>query len=405
MRILHITTQKPYSTGSGIYVSGMLKELEKDHAQYLICGLNLNEDQSYLESWHSFKLDPVLFQSETLPFAIPGMSDVMPYTSRRYDSLTDREARRLKIAFQEKIQKAMEEFQPDAVLSHHLYLITALAAETVKEKADIPVVGVCHGSDLRQFRMTDRWRYEIQSGLGKLDAIISTHPEQAEVISDLHPNFADRIHILGSGFDDEIFKADPCVTKESSPLRIVYTGKLARAKGVLELLSAVAVVSKVQDVSLTLIGGGGDPKETEEIQLKAEGEAYPVVITGQISQKQAAEIYHRSHLFILPSYYEGMPLVVPEALAAGMKVAVTDLPGFDAWLEPFSEWVRLIPRPEMISLDEPTEEGRRQFIQDIAEGILELWDAAPSKQADLSLLSWKGLAERTIKVLDGLQQE
>lgn len=402
MKILHLTTQKPYSTGSGIYLAGVLSELGKEHRQHLICGLNASEDAAYLKQQHSFTLDPVVFQTGELPFAVPGMSDVMPYTSRRYDSLSDEEAEALKTAFRNRVQKALDEFRPDAVVCHHLYLITALTSTTVKAASDLPVVGICHGSDLRQYRNTEKWRDEIQTGIGSLDLILSTHAEQGEVIRELFDYPADRIRVLGSGFDRSIFKPDPTVKKADRPFRIVYTGKLASAKGVPELLKAADLVAREEDIHLTLIGGGGDPGEARLIEEMAAMQGYPVVLTGQVSQAEAAAIYHRSHVFVLPSYYEGMPLVVPEALASGLKVAVTDLPGFRKWLEPFQGSVRLIPRPAMDSLDRPTEAGRNRFIVDIADAILALRHEGPEEKMDLADLSWQGLAERITGVLQEL---
>lgn len=405
MKILQVTTQKPYSTGSGVYLSGILNELAKEHEQHLICGLNAGEDAAFLGRQHSFTLDPVIFQTEELPFSVPGMSDVMPYSSRRYDSLTSNESGALMKAFEHRLQKVLDEFHPDVLICHHLYLITALTSCKVKEAWDLPVVGICHGSDLRQFQHTDRWRKMIRSGIQALDGIISTHEEQARVIAELFQVPAGRIWILGSGYDDSIFKPDPRVQKKDRPLRIVYTGKLAAAKGVPELLKATDLVVREEEIHLTLIGGGGDPSETELIQEMAEGKPYPVVLTGQISQEEAADIYHRSHIFVLPSYFEGMPLVVPEALASGLKVAVTDLPGFREWLRPYAGRVRLIPLPAMESLDRPTEDGRRCFIEDIAKAIVSLSPMQSCEAIDLSNLSWQGLAERISGMLKEVSRE
>lgn len=401
MNILHVTTQKPYSTGSGVYLSGLLKVFAREDRQHLICGLNRTEDAAWLSEEHGFSLDPVLFQSEALPFAVPGMSDVMPYTSRRYDSLSEREAAALKEAFLKRVEEAVEAFRPDVVLCQHLYLITALTAKIARARG-LPVAGVCHGSDLRQFQNTDRWREEIRSGIGQLDLILATHAEQAAVIRELFDYPAERIRIMGSGFDSEIFRPDPAVSRADHPIRIVYTGKLAAAKGVPELLSATDLIAEQQDIHLTLIGGGGDPEEAEAIRQAGAEKPYPVVLTGLIRQAEAAAIYRQSHIFVLPSYYEGMPLVVPEALATGLKVAVTDLPGFRRWLEPFKANVGFIRPPAMESLDRPTEEARSAFIAAIAEVVLSLIASGPPEPVDLSDLSWQGLAGRIRRVLKEL---
>ena len=96
-----------------------------------------------------------------------------------------------------------------------------------------------------------------------------------------------------------------------------------------------------------------------------------------------------------------MPLVVPEALACGMSVAVTNLPGFSDWLKPFASRVNLIKRPDMGSMDEPSDEGRLEFTDSIAESILFLAKGlGKSAMPDLSNLTWRGLATRLLSSVD-----
>ena len=399
MRILHIITQKPFATGSGVYLSGIMAELSKRHEQYLICGLNEAGEADFLKSIPDLHLDPVVFNENELSFPVPGMSDVMPYQSSLYRNLAESQTKTLLKVFQLKAERAIEAFQPDVIICQHLYLLTAQLALVLKAPGsayrDIPMLGICHGSELRQFANTDRWRQQITAGIRLLDCVISTHAEQAEQIRKLYGLPEERILILGSGFNHRIFYFDPLVIKPQDPLRIVYTGKLSRAKGVPELLAACDLVSTKLNLHLTLIGSGADPDEFREILAAAEEKNYPVELTGQLGQTEIADIYRRSHLFVLPSYYEGMPLVVPEALACGLKAAVTALPGFEQWLNGFGDTCALIPQPAMKSSDEPTDAGRAQFIRDIASSILKLAQGpAVTAEPPVSRMTWEGLAQK-----------
>lgn len=407
MRILHIITQKPFATGSGVYLTGIMTALGQRHDQYLICGLNQGDTVQLPQMDHPALVDPVLFESQSLPFPVPGMSDVMPYRSTLYSKLSEEDADSLVREFFRKIDRALAEFAPDAVILEHLYLLTARTAAWIRRQPtgdDLPLIGICHGSELRQFENTASWHPEIQAGVQLLDRVISTHAEQAEVITDLLGVLPERIRILGSGYNDSIFnRIGRLPDLPESPLRIVYTGKLSRAKGVPELLAACAIVHSNHPLTLTLIGSGADPLETAQIEASAASQTYPVTLTGQLRQEEIARIYRTSHLFVLPSYYEGMPLVVPEALACGLAVAVTHLPGYAQWLEPFSDRVSLIDRPAMKRLDEPTESGREQFVQSIAHSIVALAEGLSSAgESDLASLSWGGLAQRMEGVLEEL---
>lgn len=410
MRILHVITQKPFATGSGVYLTGIVEAMGKDHEQHIICGLNQGDELVLPKTKHPLTADPVLFNSKELPFPVLGMSDVMPYQSTLYSEISDHDAQKMLKVFLNKIEDAIGLFQPDLIIFEHLYLLTAEAARWIRSQKDkvakIPLMGICHGSELRQFGNTQRWHQEIREGIGLLDRVVSTHGEQAKQIHAVYQVPRGLIRVLGSGFDDTIFHLNDGQEEQpmpANPLRLVYTGKLAKAKGVLELLNACDQVAKHQPIHLTLIGGGADPKETAEIEALAAEKPYPVKLTGLLQQKEIAKIYRMSHIFILPSYYEGMPLVVPEALACGMSVAVTNLPGFSDWLKPFDPRVNLIKRPEMQSMDEPTEAGRVEFIDQIAEGIICLANGlGRSPMPDLSNLTWRGLANRLLSSVDTL---
>ena len=69
---------------------------------------------------------PVYFQSGQLPFAIAGMSDDMPDESTIYSQMTDSMAEAFRTAFLERIGQAAEQFSPDLILCHHLYLLTSI---------------------------------------------------------------------------------------------------------------------------------------------------------------------------------------------------------------------------------------------------------------------------------------
>ena len=92
MNILHITAQKPSSTGSGVYLTQLARAIEGlsvSRRQGVLAGAYA-EDVAELEAGlpDGIRLYPVIFGSESLPFNIFGMSDVMPYRSSLYSTMT-----------------------------------------------------------------------------------------------------------------------------------------------------------------------------------------------------------------------------------------------------------------------------------------------------------------------------
>ena len=180
MKILNITAQKPSSTGSGVFLSELVRVFaEQGHAQMVIAGVD-PEDQPVFPEGVRFL--PVLFHSEELPFAIVGMSDEMPYTSTRYCDMTPGMTGQFEAAFSNAVRRAMAEFQPDVVLCHHLYLLTAIVREIVTE---IPVYGFCHNTDLRQMRKHGLERDHIAAAIRKLDRIFVLRSDQIREVQEV----------------------------------------------------------------------------------------------------------------------------------------------------------------------------------------------------------------------------
>ena len=124
MRILSITAQKPNSTGSGVYLTELVKEYAaQGHEQAVVAGI-YQDDVVELPKGVGFY--PVYFESEKLPFPIVGMSDEMPYRSTRYCDMTPKMTDQFQKTFLEVIDSAIREFVPELILCHHLYLLTAI---------------------------------------------------------------------------------------------------------------------------------------------------------------------------------------------------------------------------------------------------------------------------------------
>ena len=103
MRILNITAQKPDSTGSGIYLSELVRELEKEgHTQAVIAGV-YPEDEILLPP--DVERFFVYFHTEELPFAIAGMSDEMPYESTVYRTMTEEMTEQFMTAFERRSKR------------------------------------------------------------------------------------------------------------------------------------------------------------------------------------------------------------------------------------------------------------------------------------------------------------
>ncbi|RYZ11147.1 MAG: glycosyltransferase family 1 protein [Comamonadaceae bacterium] len=109
---------------------------------------------------------------------------------------------------------------------------------------------------------------------------------------------------------------------EAHPLRLLFVGNLSQRKGVSDLLAALAQPGfDGPDFELVLAGGGDIAHY--RAQAEALGVAARVSFAGWCEQAEVARLMSRSDLLVLPSYDEGLPLVILEALAHGVPVLCT----------------------------------------------------------------------------------
>lgn len=111
---------------------------------------------------------------------------------------------------------------------------------------------------------------------------------------------------------------------------------------------------------------------------------------------------NQSDLFILPSFYEGLPLVLIEALACGLRPICTDLPGIRPWMDEnvSGHGILFVKPPVMENEDEPADASLPAFEAELAAAVAQAAQAAFSLpenlDASLQNLSWDGLCRRLL---------
>ncbi|MDA3838609.1 MAG: glycosyltransferase family 4 protein [Candidatus Delongbacteria bacterium] len=396
MKILHLLSQRPDSTGSGYYIQAMLKESEENqHDNFLLAGLHSKEIPD-IDVIPKDRREFIHFNGHDISYQIVGMSDVMPYESKKFCDLSYEEIEEYEAAFKAKIKKIILEYKPDIIHSHHLWILTSLVKRNFPK---IPVVASCHGSDIRQFRKCDHLRERVLSGCKDLKGVMALSESQKKEIIELY-GFSDGVvHVVGAGFNDELFtfseKPNP------DPVQVIYAGKLSNSKGVPWMLKAFLEI-KDFNWKLNLVGSGSG-KEKEECLKLAKELGNKVVIHGAVHQSDLATIMKRSHILILPSLYEGLPLVVLEALASGCRVIATDLPGIREISKHISKQnLRMLKTPRLHSVDTPYQEDEDCFIADlkevIEETISEVAEAPIVKEEGINLFTWSSVFKKVEKV-------
>lgn len=386
MRILHALAQKPGQTGSGIYLNSIVKEADRKHYQQAVIFGSCKSHNCKFS--RNVKLYPVHFESDHLPFPVTGMSNEMPYASTRYCDMDEEMIMRWKQTFGKQIDRAIKDFKPDVILAHHLWMLSAFIKQNYP---DIPIIAISHGTCLRQLEQSPKIAEYVKKHIHKIDMIFSLNKIQKQNIQLKYKVEAEKIHVLGTGYDSEIFYLKRREHHDS--VRMLYAGKLSRAKGVFSLMNTMNKIM-IENVILHFIGSSGN-KETAALLEKSSDTFHSILFHGSLPQTELAKIFRKNDIFILPSFYEGLPLVLIEAIASGMNVVVSDLPGIRDFLGDeycASPFVSFVPLPRLKNVDQPFSADLPKFEAFLKTAIeTQIYNIADH------LFINKDLVERTVK--------
>jgi glycosyltransferase involved in cell wall biosynthesis len=369
---------------------------------------------------------------QDLSFPIVGMSDQMPYPSSQFKNLSLHQRQQYMKVFRNAIQKAIDEYEPDLIHCHHLWVVSSVVVDVVRRMSDIPIVVSCHGSDLRQFKNDEcAWfRDAIVENLRNVSAVTVLSKDQKQEVVELYHIEMDKIYVVYAGFRDDLFKIDrarrsPFMKgKEESPmLDLIFAGKLSRAKGLACLIKALDGDHEGEgtlcNYRLNIYGSGHGPEKEEVEKLAAQLTKGVAEFHGAVDQATLAKAMSNAHVFVLPSMFEGLPLVLLEAMSCGCVVVVTDLPGVREIIEEggdgCKERVFLVPLPQMERNDIPMESEIRPFIARLHSALDDasrfvkkscLSDSYPKNMMTeevmdfLKKFTWKMVFERVRRVYD-----
>jgi glycosyltransferase involved in cell wall biosynthesis len=138
-----------------------------------------------------------------------------------------------------------------------------------------------------------------------------------------------RVEILNNGVPEPALPRE--VAPAGAPRRVLFVGNLSERKGVSDLLHALALPAlRSAQLEITLAGGGDVAAyQAKARQLGIDGFVH---FAGWVDQQKVGQLMARSDVLILPSYDEGLPLVILEALANGVAVVCTPVGEIDSVL-------------------------------------------------------------------------
>ncbi|WIG46472.1 glycosyltransferase family 4 protein [Bacillus halotolerans] len=213
------------------------------------------------------------------------------------------------------------DLNPDLIHAHFA-MPSGGAAAVVSKTIGIPYILTLHGSDVNVYPHYSKGAFKaFKTAVGSASAVLAVSEKLQEETKKLS-GFDSTVLPIGiqlSRFQENDQTKEEIRKNLGLPLDqrlAVYVGRLVKEKGIFELSEAIEMM---EEAPRAVFVGDGPAKSL----LMQKGH----IVTGQVPNHRVREYLLAADMFVLPSYSEGMPTVVIEALALRVPVICTDVGG------------------------------------------------------------------------------
>lgn len=304
MRILHVTKKYPNTIGGDATCVFYLKK-EQEKLGHRVFVLTANSDE--------LNEDTGVYK-----FGLKEKTNSWDKVSvKRLTSL---------LFFSAQSLLVIKKIKPDIIHSHSsdLGFLSSIWARLL----GIPIINTCHGV-LFPYKSTNKILKSIEYVLLKLgffNKIITVDENSVIYFKKNGFKNAQYIHMLG--VDIEAFRKIQKDHDEDREIKLIFVGRLDPLKNLYGLIEAASQLKhKHIDFKIFIVGDG--PVKKGLIQFAKDLGVYnETIFLGKITNRaELINIYRRSDVLIICSLWEGFPLVILEAWAAGLAVVATNVGG------------------------------------------------------------------------------
>ncbi|WP_241557964.1 glycosyltransferase family 4 protein [Falsirhodobacter deserti] len=214
-------------------------------------------------------------------------------------------------------------------LHNHFASSSGSVAMLTSEMSGIPFSFTMHGPT--EFFEPKWWRLDEKVGRAAFVACIS-HYCRSQLMFFSDPVHWHRLRIVHCGVRPERYARD-IARPADAPARVLFVGRLDSVKGGRLLLEAFgALRERHPDAALEIVGDGPD-RAAMEARARELGLGSKVRFHGYRTQEEVARILSGADMLVLPSFAEGVPVVLMEAMASGLPVVSTRIAGIPELVE------------------------------------------------------------------------
>ena len=184
-----------------------------------------------------------------------------------------------------------------------------------------PVIIHAHGGDFRSFymRMPKLVKGSIRDMLKNADKVLALGSNWQKVLTEIEPE-TDILVLTNSVPLPELQ-----ITKVKTGFNILFLAVVNKSKGIFDLIEAAERLDIPQKKFVIDIAGDGEVLEEAKLRVEKAGMEGRFRFHGWVGQDRKKELLLQADLFVLPSYFEGMPMSILEAVSYGKPVLATDV--------------------------------------------------------------------------------
>lgn len=306
-------------------------------------------------------------------------------------------------SFAPKMFQAVLDFEPDIIHLHGLWMYSSRVALKVasvcKSKLVLSPRGMMDPWAMRNSQWKKKLMFLLQERrvLDQVDCFHALNQSEADSIRQL--GYQQRIEIIPNGTDLPDRAGIDLSGNKTAKKKIVFIGRIHPKKGIAKLLEAWERLHERSPELLegwkVVIAGWDDGGHLEGYRQQAEkrGLAASVDWPGKVYGADKDALLRQAACFILPSFSEGLPMAVVEAMGYGIPIIMTEACNIP---EAFAAGaaLRIEPNPESIG------KGIARFMEMQASEL----DAMKVKARDLaeSQFTWDQQVKRMQEVYDSL---
>ncbi|WP_234571627.1 glycosyltransferase family 4 protein [Rhodohalobacter sp. 614A] len=138
--------------------------------------------------------------------------------------------------------------------------------------------------------------------------------------------FKSPIYITTTVVDDE-FAPKEFKFHKTNEKRILFLSRIEKEKGIFELIDAFKLLNKYQNFKLVIAGDGTKYDELRRVVL--ESCTRNIIIKGHIIGSEKKRVFEDCDIYVFPSYHEGMPTTVLEAMSWGLPIITSPVGGLN----------------------------------------------------------------------------